>query len=73
MNASGSAGVVVFSFGLTGFNSSIVPAQFRDSALAALARLPHRVVLHFDPADLKHKSPNVLARTIIPQQDLLGI
>ncbi|XP_018011670.1 UDP-glucuronosyltransferase 2B33 [Hyalella azteca] len=72
VEGSGEAGVIVFSFGLTGFSSSVVPESFRDGALRALAQLPQRIVLHFDPAQLQTLPPNVLARTNIPQQDLLA-
>ena len=65
--------MILFSFGLTGFDSSVVPAKFRDSALGALSRLSHKVVLHFDPRKLPNLPSNVLARINIPQQDLLGI
>ena len=68
-----SAGVIVFSFGLTGFDSAVVPDQFRTSVLDAMASLDrHRFVLHFDPQKLPYLPDNVLARVKIPQQDLLG-
>ncbi|KAF2361749.1 UDP-glucuronosyl/UDP-glucosyltransferase [Trinorchestia longiramus] len=72
VEGSGDAGVIIFSFGLTGFDSSVVPESFRRGALQALSRLQQRVVLHFDPAELPGLPNNVLARSVIPQQDLLA-
>lgn len=69
---SGSDGVIVFSFGLTGFDPSVVPERFREGALKALAQLRQRVVLHFDPEQLRALPSNVIAMRKIPQQDLLG-
>lgn len=71
MNSSGTDGVIVFSFGLTGFDSSVVPKKFREGALMALSKITQKVVLHFDPEKLDYIPHNVLARPNIPQQDLL--
>ena len=72
MSSAGQAGVIIFSFGLTGFDPSVVPEKFRHGSLKALAKLEQKVVLHFDPSKIDFIPPNVLAREIIPQQDLLG-
>jgi len=72
VTSAGKSGVIVFSFGLTGFDPNVVPKKFRHGSLEALSELDQKVVLHFDPDKLDFIPDNVLARQMIPQQDLLG-
>uniref|UniRef100_A0A6A7G7R0 UDP-glucuronosyltransferase 2B33-like n=2 Tax=Hirondellea gigas TaxID=1518452 RepID=A0A6A7G7R0_9CRUS len=72
VSSAGSAGIVVFSFGLTGFDPRVVPKKFREGVLKALSRLDQKVVLQFDPTKLENIPDNVLAMESIPQQDLLA-
>lgn len=68
----GNAGVILFTFGLTGFDSDVVPEKFKNAATSAFAELDQRVILHFDPDKLDSIPSNVLTKKMVPQQDLLG-
>ncbi|XP_068228919.1 UDP-glucuronosyltransferase 1A8-like isoform X1 [Palaemon carinicauda] len=69
---SGSAGVVIFSLGYSGYESSTVPKHIMDAFIQAFERLPHRVVMRFNPARLSHIPKNVMVLDWFPQHDLLG-
>ena len=67
-------GVVVLSFGYTGFEAKVVPQHILEAFMGAFSRLKNlRVIMRFHREFLPGKPPeNVLVREWVPQQDLLG-
>lgn len=67
-----SEGVVVFSWGFSGFQSGRIPHAIVINLLQAFGNLTQKVVMKFDPEFLPYIPENVMPSVWIPQQDLLG-
>ncbi|XP_042856816.1 UDP-glucosyltransferase 2-like [Penaeus japonicus] len=67
---SGDAGVIYFSLGSIG-QSTDMPREYKDIFLEAFRQLPQRVVWKYEGDDLQLPT-NVITRSWLPQQDILG-
>lgn len=70
VNDSGPAGIIYFSIGSIA-KSTDIPEAAKAEFLKAFSRLPQRVVWKYEGTDLA-LPPNVITRSWLPQQDLLG-
>ena len=69
-------GVVLFSWGYSGFRPEKIPRDVLAQILEAFSQLRQRVIMKFDKALLLSVGvkipPNVMVRSWVPQQDILG-
>ena len=66
-------GVVLFSWGYTGFRPEEIPATVITEIMEAFSQLKQKVIMKFDKEMLPVKaSANVLVTEWVPQQDILG-
>ncbi|KAA0202670.1 hypothetical protein HAZT_HAZT011015, partial [Hyalella azteca] len=70
MQSSGDAGVIYFSIGSVAVSKDI-PARAKAAFLEAFARVPQKVLWKYEGDDLKLPD-NVVTRSWLPQQDILG-
>lgn len=67
---SGDDAVIYISFG-TALSAKCIPQQWKDALVAALKKLPYKVIWKFDEI-IPNLSKNILQMNWTPQQDVLG-
>ncbi|XP_068215721.1 UDP-glucosyltransferase 2-like [Palaemon carinicauda] len=68
--SSGDAGVIYFSLGSL-VRSKNIPPKHKEMFLEAFSRLPQKVIWKYEEGDID-LPPNVITRSWLPQQDILG-
>ncbi|XP_064097581.1 UDP-glucosyltransferase 2-like [Macrobrachium nipponense] len=70
VESSGDAGVVYFSLGSI-VKATDIPAKYKVMFLEAFSRIPQKVIWKYEGDDLD-LPPNIITRSWLPQQDILG-
>ena len=69
IQGAGEAGVIYFSLG-SFIKSKYMPEKFKVILMEAFKRIPQRILWKYDDEDIK--LPNVMVKSWMPQQDILG-
>ena len=68
--------VILFSFGVTGFDSRVLPDNFLKILFEAFSKLDETVIMRLDTSKISNNVAipnNVISNVWIPQQALLGM
>ena len=68
-------GVIVFSFGVTGFSSNVLPTKFLRTIFKSFSKLNETIIMRLNASEIDPKlviPPNVIPCVWVPQQGILG-
>ena len=64
-------GIILFSFGMTGFDSSTIPNKVVDMLMEVFSKFPQRFIVRIGN-NIQNKPHNVMLVDWLPQHDILG-